>query len=154
MDTATIKRKLTTTAELQLQQYRELVSLVEEQREILIDNRHSDLEGNVALQDKTLAEISELDRQEEMLLEILAGTNDSPAPSHFEDGHREITAEIAQTAERLRSLVETNTELLANAVRFVDFSIGILSQLGNEQQSYNPNADPAGNCAIIFDRRV
>jgi hypothetical protein len=154
MDAEVIRNELIAVAEVRLDRYRRLLSLAEEQRGILLAGRHAELVGNLANHDPVLAELAQLDRREEMLLARLNEAGDPSALSpDFEGKHQRIAEQTSEAATRLRSIVQGNAQLLANAMDFVSFSIGILSKLAADLPSYDPSAE-AANPALVFDRKV
>jgi hypothetical protein len=150
MSKTTTRRNLISNTEHRLEEYRKLVSLSEEQREILVENRISELETNLQEQDLVLVKLSELEEQAEDVVETALESLSGTEKSRYE----ELDAQIADTALRLREIVNTNAELLDNAMQFVGFSMSLVSQLCCEQQSYNPTSDGGGNHAIVFDKMV
>ena len=67
MDLGTAEKELMTTAALRLECFEKLVSQAEEQRSILVEGRHADLEPNLSKQDRILVDIVRLDRREDKL---------------------------------------------------------------------------------------
>lgn len=147
----TLEQNLISNAELKLEQYRNLTTLSEKQREILVENRISDLEANLREQDQVLTMLGELEKQVENMQDTAPGVLTDDQKSRYE----ELDAQIADTALRLREIVNINGQLLDNAMQFVGFSMSLVSQLCCEQQkSYNPTSDDGGNHAIVFDEMV
>jgi hypothetical protein len=128
-------------AELRLVGLTKLIELAEEQRDVLVKGRHSDLEANIREQDSILSGLAGLPQDE----------TEMP-----ESRRHEVAVKTSDAANRLRSLVRVNAELLRNAKEFVDFSIGVITRLTTEQPSYNPtsNAASTAGAALMLDSKV
>ena len=137
-DTDVVRRELDSSGSRRLERLETLIRLAEEERSILVQGRHADLEANLGAQDRLLAEVRQLDKREEKASMMLEEGSLGPA----------LHVEHAKAADRLRSLVEVNTELIQNAMRFVNFSLGVLMSLASEQQGGQ------GNPAILLDRKA
>lgn len=155
MNIERLKNELVSIAGRRLQRFRELASLAEEQRSLLLNGRHSELPGNVTEHDRLLVELNQLDRREEALAGHLADAEPvSGTSADFDRKYGEINRETGEVALRLQSLTVANTELLNNAMEFVTFSIGILSKLANEQQPCDPGIEAGNSAALLLDRKV
>jgi len=132
-----------------LEKCKTLVALAEEQREILVSGRHTELEENALKHDSVLSEISQLDRLEDNLTQELGCTN-----TDFEEKRSEILFRIADEAAKLKTLMETNAELLSNAMNYVTFSMSLLSKLASDQPSYDPRGESALSSAIVLDQKA
>jgi len=154
MDIEVIRDELLTIAEARLACYSKLISLAEEQRELLMAGRHAELAGNLSRHDPVLAELCRLEGREELLEASLGPTGESRQPEDFECRRRTLAAETSDAALKLRSLTETNKELLTNAANFVGFSIGIISQLVGDQPAYSPEGERAAVTTLVLDRRA
>ncbi len=173
MDATTIRNELITAARFRLQRLQELISLAEEQRAILLERRHADLQENLRKHDPLLIDLAKVEKREESLLGMLAESdgpvgeafNGLPAgrplkaspteasASEFEAQYAGINRETRALAVVLQALVAGNTQLLKTMMEYVQFSVGIISKLVSEQQTYDPAADPGG-AALLLDRKV
>ena len=137
-DTDLVRRELDSSGSRRLERLETLIRLAEEERSILVQGRHSDLEVNLGEQDRVLADLRQLDNMEEKASRRLEEGSLVPA----------FHAAYTEAADRLRSLMEVNMGLVQNAKRFVDFSLGVLIGLASEQQGGQ------GNSAILLDRKA
>jgi hypothetical protein len=189
MDAITIRNELITTARFRLQRLQELISLAEEQRAILLERRHADLQENLRKHDPLLIDLAKVEKREESLLGMLTvadssaaalrsateesesgsgrasvpasdasvaapgSATEASASPDFEAQYAEINRETRALALTLQTLVAGNTQLLKTMMEYVEFSIGIISKLVSEQQSYDPAAD-TGAAALLLDRKV
>ena len=155
MDSEQIKSKLIEIAILRLHKLTEMVNLAEQERSILVEGRNWELMDNIRAQDLATAELSQLLAQEDNLSDLLSShTTAQPAPD-FKLAYESVATKAVRAAERLRTIIRHNTELLDNAMQYVTFSLGILSTLANEQQSYDPQSDTeAKSLAIMLDRKA
>lgn len=132
-----------------LEKCKALVALAEEQREILVSGRHTELEENARKYDFVLSEISRLDQLEQNPAIELNCTD-----MDFEQKRSEILFRIADEAAKLKILMETNAELLGNAMNYITFSMSLLSRLAADQPSYDPRGESALSSAIVLDLKV
>jgi len=154
MEPDSIRDEMVTTARKRLERYDQVVGLAEEQKAILVEGRHSELTENLTKFDPLLLELKQLGKREEALRRHLerAQADGQVASSSSLDAEYAKTADLtAEKTSVLRTLTETNKQLLANASEFMRFSIGIICRAAAEQQ---PGLDIGGNPAIMLDLRV
>jgi hypothetical protein len=131
-----------------------LLKLATDQRQILVKGNHDGLADNIQAQDQSLAELDSLEKQEQCVLQA------SPADimrssQEFRRGYLALARESALTADSLKTIVQTNRELLDTAMQYVAFSLGAISNAAADKQSYDPNSDAANDSlAIMLDRKV
>ena len=153
MNAEVIRDQLISTAALRLDGLTKLVTLAEEQQAMLVGGKHSDLESNIRDHDLTLSELAQLDHHEAAMAEKLDDAAD--AALGLDDRYEVIARNTTDTCRKLGSLVHCNAELLDNAMQYVSFTLGLLSDLAAGQQSYDPKSDGAANsAAIMLDRKV
>ena len=153
MNTETIKRDLVKAEELRLERYHQLIDLNEAEKQLLVAGNHVDLTANLASQDEILAELASLDRRVDALSEQLVGSTDTN--ESIDRRHGEIVAKSSEIAIRLRSLIDLNRGLLDNALKFVGFTMSIISQAVAEQRAYDPNKPVTDKrLSLILDQKV
>lgn len=152
MDVEATISEMVVIAQERLTKYEALVSLAEEQRQILIANNHSELMDNLAKQDAVLAELAKLDKKEQLIVPDMGNSADQR--SIVDQTVASINAMTAEVAAKLRSLISTNKLLLNNTLSFIKFSMGVITRLAGEQQAYNPAGASSGNVSMILDSRV
>ncbi|MDO8587055.1 MAG: flagellar export chaperone FlgN [Armatimonadota bacterium] len=155
MNVESIRKQLASLAEIRTLGLKRLVDLAGEQRAILIEGRLDELSDNVQAQEQVLAEIARAQKREAELSSSLQDETDQKTGS---DSLRKLDGadrEASGALELLRPLVRGNTELLDNQMRYVTFSLAILSSLASDQQSYNPGPEPVVNHqAVMLDMKV
>ena len=145
--------QLVTTAALRLEKLTKLVTLAEKQQGMLLTSKHADLEENLREHEMTLAELAQLNRQEEVLMGQMDGAGEPPTLSGGR--YEAIARDTTDTCHRLSSLVHCNTHLLDNAMQYVDFSLGILTSLATGERPYDLKPDGAANSpAIMLDTKA
>ncbi|HOK54608.1 MAG TPA: flagellar export chaperone FlgN [Armatimonadota bacterium] len=147
----TIQSQIISIAEARLAKFEELIKLAEEQQELLINNRHDELVENLSKHDPILIEIAQLERKEQ---ELSAQTDDNNRQNRLDETIAELSKRTTDAANRLHSLIQFNAELLMNAMSFMNFSLGLISRLINNQPSYNPNSDESGSLSLVLDSKV
>ena len=150
MDLGTAEKELMTTAALRLECFEKLVSQAEEQRSILVEGRHADLEPNLSKQDRILVDIVRLDRREDKLAGFINdGSPQGKLSPHYEVRYGEIIQRIKNAAVRLRSLMQINTELLENVARYVSFSLAVIAKLASNQSPHGQHSCAAGTSVLL-----
>jgi len=145
--------QLVTTAALRLEKLTKLVTLADKQQAMLLESKHSDLEENLREHELTLAELAQLNRQEEALMGQPDVAGDTATLRG--GGHEAIARDTTDTCRRLSSLVQCNAQLLDNAMQYVDFSLGILTSLFTGERPYDLKSDGAANSpAIMLDTKA
>ncbi|GEM_PF-2495579 len=154
MDATTIRNELITAARFRLQRFRDLVSLAEEQRAILLERRHDDLPENLRRHDPLLIELAKAEKREESLLAMLSeAETEAGGSEEFEAAYGKINEETRDLARRLQPLVAGNTQLLKTMMEYVQFSIDVMFKVMSEQQPFDRTAD-IGSAALLLDRKV
>jgi multidrug efflux pump subunit AcrA (membrane-fusion protein) len=149
MNADAIRNDLISAATNRLERIGALLALAEEERQILISGRHVELTVNLERQDALLIELSQLDKREEALaMQLKAVEQDAPKSRAFDQAHASIAGKAAEIAIRLKSTVETNRELLSNALQFISFSVGILTKLVTDQPG------SSSKMSIMLDLKV
>lgn len=151
LDNKKIENEILAAACKRLSSYEQLVSLAEEQQEILVEGRHNELADNTAAFDPVLLEIKQLDKREEMLFQRLKKTENSENPNNIDIRCREVNKSTIQAAARLRRLMEANERLMNNALQLIDFSMGIICKVAAESAS---GTDARVNPALAIDLKV
>jgi hypothetical protein len=155
MNTEKVRDEIILIEKHRLNRCRELVSLALEQREILTERRHSELEDNASKHENVIAEVAKLDRRKESLLQELdRQQTGSSAPVDFEKRRSAILAETAGEAKKLKSIMEVNAGLLSNAMNYVSFTMGLMARLATVQPSYDPRSESSLSSAIVLDLKV
>jgi len=118
----------------------------------LIEGRHSELAENVKAQDLILAELDNLQKREDGLLQTVS----SRPALNLEPEYESAGARASRAAQRLKSITRGNRDLLDSAMQYVTFSMGVLSGLAADQQvSYDPRLETVPNTlAMMLDRKV
>ncbi|MDH7481935.1 MAG: flagellar export chaperone FlgN [Armatimonadota bacterium] len=147
MDSERLRDELIATAEHKLEKLRELINLSKEQQSILKDGMHEELAENVRKHDSVLLNLDKLARREEAITKLLA----QEKARYDDDRLNAIRHETAEVAQRLRSLVAANTELLRNSLGYTRFSLELLSKLVTEQRAAN---EGEWNGALLLDKKV
>jgi hypothetical protein len=173
VDLGTAEKELMTTAALRLECFEKLVSQAEEQRSILVEGRHADLEPNLSVQDRLLVEIGRLDQRENKLIEFIGRgeafavgakhlpghmqNHDLPskcfAPTYYEIQYNEIRQRIKNVAVRLRSVMQINTELLENVARYVSFSLAVIAKVASDHSPHSRRSSAAG-ASVLLDGKA
>lgn len=117
--------------------YEDLTDLALEQRQILVEGRHEDLAQNIERQEPLAAALMKLEQSCPQLNE------DDP-----------LAVQAGKASERLRAAMEVNKQLLANAIGYIRFSIGLVAQLATDKVSYDPQTSDTPNSAIVLDTKV
>jgi hypothetical protein len=153
MEPETIENEIVSIERKRLDDYEKLLALAEQQQAILLEGRHDELNENIAQFDPLLVELKQLDRWEDSLFKRLdQRSGDSSDPSiNVNDKCRDIVRMTLSKAAHLRTLTETNKNLLANAMQFVDMSMGIICRVAAEASSVG---NQSGNPAIVLDTRA
>ena len=152
MEAETTRQNLMSIALLRVERLTALVELAEQQRSMLIEGRHSELAENVKAQDLILAELDNLQKREDGLLQTVS----SRPALNLEPEYESAGARASRAAQRLKSITRGNRDLLDSAMQYVTFSMGVLSGLAADQQvSYDPRLETVPNTlAMMLDRKV
>lgn len=165
MDQLTIENELMHIAKLRLERFAQLVTLAEEQREILVHARNSDLPANVAEHDRLLVELGKLESKEDKIKAILSNGSAGASPSQASPSQWTPNAELEQAitdvniravelALMFQQLTYTNKELLDNAMEYINFTLAVISKLACEDQSNACGSEMTNTHAILLDRKV
>ena len=150
MDLDTTQKELIATAALRLECFEKLLSLAKEQRSILVEGRHADLEPNLCEQDRILVELGRLDRREDKLIGFInEGSQQGKFLPNYETRYGEITQRIKNAVVRLRSVMRINTELLENVARYVSFSLAVIAKLASNQSPHSRQSCAAGTSVLL-----
>ena len=154
VDATSHRDDLMSVTHLRLERLKKLIELAEEQRSILLQGRNSDLPENVRAQDMALAELAHLQKREDALIETLSA--EANAGPDVKREHVALSAKASRAAQRLQTVVRGNRQLLDNAMQYVSFSLGVISELAsNQQPGYDTKSDgPSNSLAILLDRKV
>lgn len=154
MDLSAIRSDMISLDNLRLEDYRKLVGLAEEQKNILISGKNDGLQENLTAQDIVINELCQLDKRRELLSTRLEQA-DGESSDEFDRAIDEMERKLKESATDLHSFVQTNKELLSNAMQFVRFSISLLSFVTTNQPAYGPGTNTASAAsAVVLDRTV
>ncbi|MEN6372151.1 MAG: flagellar export chaperone FlgN [Armatimonadota bacterium] len=155
MDAEKIKEELILISQHRLDRCKGLVSLALEQRELLTNRRHTELEDNARKHEQLIADLVKLDRREKTLLQELGRyQSDSSTTVAFNKRRSTVIAEIGAEAKKLKSLMQINAGLLGNAMNYINFTMGLLSRIVSNQPSYDPRGENLTSSAVVLDLRV
>lgn len=150
LDSGKIGSELLSLASRRLDIFRELVRLAEEQRSILVEGRHGDLLDNVRRNESLLLTLSQVEKHEQTLVELLRDAGDEHG---FRSAYRHLNQQALEVAAQVRDLVSTNRELLENAAEYVRYSASVLSEAASDS-SRGLNSDGHNYPTFLIDRKA
>ena len=154
-DCEAIRKEIINISELRYEYIQKLIALAEEQKNILVSCRHDELPENLSKQEPILDKIAQLDKREDMLEAQLSELEENSNISiDFNKSQERAAVRIASATRRLRSLVESNAELLQNMMNYVNYTIAIIAKMVSDHQSYDPRTEALPTTAVVFDQMV
>jgi hypothetical protein len=151
----TIRNEIISISELRYKGIQKLISLAEEQRNILVTCRHDELPENLNKHEPILDELARLDKREDALEAQLSQlkTKDNIS-TIFNQKQEQAAIKTAYAMRKLRSLVESNAELLQNMMNYVNYTIAVIAKIVRDQPSYDPRSEAMTTSAVVFDQMV
>jgi hypothetical protein len=150
MELSAIEQELISTVTKRLQCYETLLSLTLEQKSILVDGRHAELSENLKRFDPIMMELNHLDQTQKALMkhlkELVARGTIAEMPN-VKALCEDCNNRTIETASRLRELTKLNTRLLNTAMRYVDFTLGVICKS-------RPNFVDKKHLSLMLDRKV
>jgi len=148
MDLNALRDEMLSIAKLRMERYREMIKLAEEKKAVLTDGRHADLLEVTRRFDPILVELAQLEKREAQVIKHLEQV-DLARGSFVTPEYEAIQSETRKLALQLRELTYINMTLLDNAMQFVNFSMGMISEIATDN-----HASDGGNHALIFDTKA
>ncbi|MEN6521541.1 MAG: flagellar export chaperone FlgN [Armatimonadota bacterium] len=155
MDAEKIRDEIILISKHRLDRCKTLVSLAQEQRELLTQRRHDELNDNAKKHEQLISDLMKLDRREKALLrEIDRYQSDSNTTAAFDKRRNAVITETSAEAKKLGSIMQINAGLLNNAMNYVSFTVGLLSKIVSSRPSYDPRGENITSSAVVLDLRV
>jgi len=127
--------------------YDKLITLAEEQQQILLSCKRGDLSENLAKFDPILVELKQLARKEEAFVQRLREQSS-------EISRETITARfkdaVMARVHRLRDLTEKNVHLLNNLMSLSNFTMELIGRMAGTRE----NQGATSNQPILLDLKV
>ena len=156
--------KLNDNLKKQASIYKELYSIEERKQKALLDNNLKEIEATTLLEEHLILEAGKLD-QERLLWSGQIGNELGQDPEDLtlaELAERfpvleDVRGELEQILRSLKEMHEVNTQLLKQAMKIVEFTIGLLTHQDRNTTYKHPNQkekDVSDSIRHLLDRRV
>jgi len=143
--------------------YRNLKSLAEQQRELLVAGRVEALPENVRLEEKDVFALSPLVAKRNEILGKLAKLHRlasmdlkellKRAPIETVEDLKRAVMDLGRAARDLETVNKGNEKLLNNAMSYVNFSLKVITS-GGKKQAFRPSASTEEKGPSLVDRVV
>lgn len=146
----------------QVSLYGKLLSIEERKQKALLANNLQEIDKTTGLEEQLLLEASNLEKERIQWAEHIGNDlGKAPEDLTLEDlaEHypvlRDVRLELEQVVGSLKDIHELNTQLLQQAMRFVDFTLGMLTHQDKNTYTHPARKETIGNGNLhLLDRRI
>lgn len=143
--------------------YRNLKSLAEQQKELLVAGRVETLPENVRLEEKEVFALSPLIARRNEILEKMAKANRlasmdleealKRAPVESAEEFKSAVVDLVNAAKQLEETNRSNEKLLNNALSYVNFSLKLITS-GGKRKNFLPSTTTEEKGPSFVDRVI
>lgn len=147
--------------------YSDILNVSKQKTAVIVEGKVAELEKIVKMEQSFIKKIASLENRREALVGELSGlTGRKPEEltisniAGLSEGKNSETLKgmqrsMAALIDELCKSNEMNSRLVRNSLDYIDFSMSLFTNLGNEDNNYNPYAEKSGKKARnLFDLKV